>query len=204
MSNRRVFADKIVTIERYLQEQQKEYPEATGVLTNLLYDMALSAKIIASHTTRAGLAEILGSTGRENIQGEVVQKLDEFAELTIYRLHDHTGRLAVMASEEEEEIIPIPAPYGTGKYVLIYDPLDGSSNIDCNVSVGTIFAIHRRLSEDGPGTARASTVLPWTRVWGSFCFRTPTFASPASQSITASTRATSHAGLRACSATPLG
>lgn len=152
MSNRRVFADKIVTIERYLQEQQKEFPEATGVLTNLLYDMALSAKIIASHTTRAGLAEILGSTGRENIQGEVVQKLDEFAELTIYRLHDHTGRLAVMASEEEEEIIPIPAPYGTGKYVLIYDPLDGSSNIDCNVSVGTIFAIHRRLSEEGPGT----------------------------------------------------
>jgi fructose-1,6-bisphosphatase I len=152
MSIPRAFTDRIVTIERYIWEQQSSYPEATGALTNLLYDIALSAKIIASHTTRAGLAEILGSTGEENSHGDTVQKLDVFAERTIYRMNDHTGRLAVMASEEEEEIIPIPERYETGKYVLIYDPLDGSSNIDYNVSVGTIFAIHRRKTLSGPGT----------------------------------------------------
>lgn len=148
----RSFSDKIVTIERYILEQQSGFPEATGALTNLLYDLALSAKIIASHTTRAGLAEILGTTGAENMHGDTVQKLDVFAERTIYRMNDHTGRLAVMASEEEEEIIPIPAQYPIGKYVLLYDPLDGSSNIDYNVSVGTIFAIYRRKSTEGPGT----------------------------------------------------
>jgi fructose-1,6-bisphosphatase I len=152
MSNRRVFVNKITTIERYILEQQRDFPEATGTLTNLLYDLALSAKMIASNTTRAGLADILGETGDENAYGEQVQKLDEYAERTIYRMNDHTGRLAVMASEEEADIIPIPPNYPTGKYVLLYDPLDGSSNIDFNVSVGTIFAIHRRRTADGPGT----------------------------------------------------
>ncbi len=151
MSDRRTFSSKIVTIERYILEQQSDYPEATGALTNLLYDLALSAKMIASHTTRAGLAGILGDTGEENVYGEEVQKLDEFAERTIYRMNDHTGRLAAMASEEEADIIPIPPNYPTGKYVLMYDPLDGSSNIDYNVSVGTIFAIHRRRTLQGPG-----------------------------------------------------
>lgn len=152
MTDRRTFASKITTIERYILEQQSDYPEASGTLTNLLYDLALAAKMIASHTTRAGLAGILGGTGEENVYGEQVQKLDEFAERTIYRLNDHTGRLAAMASEEEADIIPIPPNYPTGKYVLMYDPLDGSSNIDYNVSVGTIFAIHRRKSSEGPGT----------------------------------------------------
>ena len=152
MIDRRTFDDKIVTIERYILDQQSDYPEATGILTYLLYDIALAAKLIASHTNRAGLADILGSTGATNVQGEVVQKLDEYAERTIYRLNDHTGRVAVMASEEEEEVIPIPPRHTAGKYALVYDPLDGSSNIDVNVSVGTIFAIHRRKSEGGAGT----------------------------------------------------
>ncbi len=152
MTDRRAFHDKIMTIERYILDQQSEHPEATGILTNLLYDIALAAKFIASHTNRAGLADILGSTGEMNVQGEVVQKLDEYAERTIYRLNDHTGRVAVMASEEEDDIIPIPPHHTAGKYALVYDPLDGSSNIDVNVSVGTIFAIHRRKSEGGAGT----------------------------------------------------
>ncbi len=152
MSGRRTFEDKIVTIDRYILDQQSDFPEATGALTSLLYDIALAAKLIASHTNRAGLADILGSTGTTNVQGEVVQKLDAYAERTIYRLNDHTGRVAVMASEEEEEVIPIPPHHTPGKYTLVYDPLDGSSNIDVNVSVGTIFAIHRRKSEGGPGT----------------------------------------------------
>jgi fructose-1,6-bisphosphatase I len=143
---------QIITIERFILEQQLIRPEATGVLTNLLYDIALAGKIIASHTTRAGLVEILGSTGEQNVQGEEVQKLDKFANRTIYRLTDHTGRLAVMASEEHSDIIPIPDRFRTGKYVLIFDPLDGSSNIDYNVSVGTIFSIYHRKTEEGRGT----------------------------------------------------
>ena len=137
---------KIVTIERFILEQERVFPDATGALTGLLYDVALAAKLIANHTTRAGLADILGSTGEENIQGETVQKLDRFADQTLFRLNDHTGRLAVMASEENEDIIAIPDRFPTGKYVLVFDPLDGSSNIDTNVSVGTIFAIFRRKS----------------------------------------------------------
>lgn len=139
----------IITIERFILEQQQNHPDATGALTDILYDVALAAKIIASRTTRAALVGILGNTGEENIQGEIVQKLDSFAQRTIYRLNDHTGRLAVMASEEEEHIIPIPDRFPAGKYVLVFDPLDGSSNIDYNVSIGTIFAIYRRKSPDG-------------------------------------------------------
>lgn len=146
------YAGKIVTIERFILDQQRIYPDATGTLTNILYDIALAAKIIASKTTRAGLADILGSAGKENVQGEVVQKLDEYADQIIFKLNDHTGRLAVMASEEHEEIIPIPDRFPVGPYVLLYDPLDGSSNIDVNVSIGTIFAIYRRKTTEGRGT----------------------------------------------------
>jgi fructose-1,6-bisphosphatase I len=152
MTDMQSYAGKLVTIERFILDQQSAHPDATGSLTNLLYDMALSAKIIASKTTRAGLAEVLGSAGEENVQGEEVQKLDVFAQRTIFRLNDHTGRLAVMASEEEEDIIPIPERFEAGKYVLLYDPLDGSSNIDVNVSVGTIFGIYRRKTLEGRGT----------------------------------------------------
>jgi fructose-1,6-bisphosphatase I len=143
---------KIITIERHILDEQQVHPEATGVLTNLLYDLALAGKFIASRTTRAGLAEILGSTEDINIQGETVMKLDHLADNTIFRLNDHTGRIAVMASEEHEHLLHIPDKFPIGKYVLLYDPLDGSSNIDYNATIGTIFAIYRRLSTDGPGT----------------------------------------------------
>ena len=152
MADMQEYHGKLVTIERFILDKQQAHPAATGTLTNILYDMALAAKIITSKTTRAGLAEILGSAGEENVQGEEVQKLDVFAQRTIFRLNDHTGRLAVMASEEEEEIIPIPSRFSVGPYVLVFDPLDGSSNIDMNVSIGTIFGIYRRKTTSGPGT----------------------------------------------------
>jgi len=145
---------QIVTIERFILQQQSSYPQATGVLTNLLYDLALAGKIIASRITRAGLVEILGSTGQENVQGEEVQKLDEFADRTIYRLNDHTGRLAAMASEEHADVLPIPDRFPVGKYVLLFDPLDGSSNIDYNVSVGTIWNHFLHLSPQNAGWSR--------------------------------------------------
>jgi len=143
---------RIITIERHIFREQRSHPGATGVLTSLLYDLALAGKVIGSQTSRGGLAEILGRTGNINIQGEEVMKLDQLADRMIYRLNDHTGRLAVMASEERENILPIPEKYPTGKYVLVYDPLDGSSNIDYNVSIGTIFAIYKRITTQGPGT----------------------------------------------------
>src|SRR5512138_182749 len=138
--------EEIITIERYILEEQRYHPEATGVLTQLLYDIALVGKVIASKTNRAGLAEILGRTGATNIQGEKVQKLDQFADGTFYRLNNHTGRVAVMASEEHEDILTIPDKYPEGKYVLIFDPLDGSSNIDYNICVGSIFSIYRKIT----------------------------------------------------------
>ncbi|GIK38790.1 MAG: fructose-1,6-bisphosphatase class 1 [Chloroflexota bacterium] len=142
---------RIVTIERHILDEQAAFPDASGTLTALLYDMALAAKLISSHTTRAGLADVIGATGTVNVQGEEVQLLDEYAHRTIFQLNDHTGRLCVMGSEEEKDIISIPDKYDCGKYVLLFDPLDGSGNIDYNVSVGTIFSILRRKSEVGPG-----------------------------------------------------
>ena len=135
------FANKIITIERFILDHQPDY--ARGDFTNLLYDIAMAAKMIANKTTRAGLADILGSAGETNVQGETQQRLDIYADETIFRLCDHTGRLCVMASEEHEDIITIPEKYQKGRYVLVYDPLDGSSNIDVNVSIGTIFGIFR-------------------------------------------------------------
>jgi len=137
---------QIVTIERHILEEQSSFPEATGTLTNLLYDIALAGKIIASKTNRAGLAEILGRTGGTNVQGEQVQKLDQFADTTIFNMNDHTGRVAVMASEEHADILPIPEKYPAGKYALLFDPLDGSSNIDYNICLGTIFCIYHKIT----------------------------------------------------------
>ena len=143
--------ERIVTIERHIIEQQREHPGATGTFSDLLYDVALAAKLISRETTRAGLAEILGLAGRINIQGEQQMKLDVFAHETMVRMNSFAGRLAAMVSEEEGSIIPIPSEYSTGRYVMVFDPLDGSTNIDVNVSIGTIFGIYRRVTKDGPG-----------------------------------------------------
>ena len=137
---------KIQTIERFIFDQQPE--TAHGEFTNLLYDIALVAKLIAHKTNRAGLVDILGQAGDVNIQGEAQQKLDVFADEMIVRICDHTGRLCVMASEEREEIIHIPKKYKKGSYALVFDPLDGSSNIDVNVSIGTVFGIYRCIDWD--------------------------------------------------------
>ncbi len=142
----------VTTIERFILDQENRYPEATGELSNLLYDIALAAKIIAAATRRAGLVNILGSAGTSNVQGEEQQKLDVFANEIIKNALNHTGRVCVMASEEDEHIIPMPPGYPAGRYAVLYDPLDGSSNIDVNGAVGTIFSIYRRVSMEGQGT----------------------------------------------------
>ena len=143
---------KVVTIERHLLEQQRLFPQASGTFTSMLYDMALAAKIISRETNRAGLADILGASGGENVHGERQQKLDVFADEMIFMMNDHTGRLCAMVSEEHDDILNIPPHYDSGKYVLLYDPLDGSSNIDVNVSIGTIWSIHKKVSKGDSGT----------------------------------------------------
>ncbi len=141
----------IVTIERFILDQERLFPEATGELSNLLYDFALGAKIVAASIRRAGLVNILGSAGNTNVQGEEQKKLDVFANETLKSVMGHTGRVCVMASEEDEELIPVPPGWPQGKYAVLFDPLDGSSNIDVNAAVGTIFSIYRRTSMEGQG-----------------------------------------------------
>ncbi|MDQ6634585.1 MAG: class 1 fructose-bisphosphatase [Gemmatimonadota bacterium] len=127
------------------------HPEATGELSGILYDMALAAKMIANKVRLSGLADILGATEHSNVQGEIQQKLDIFANDTIMKAMDHGGRLCAMASEEEAGIIPIPDGFRCGKYCLLFDPLDGSSNIDVNVPVGTIFSVVQKITRGRHG-----------------------------------------------------
>jgi fructose-1,6-bisphosphatase I len=142
-----------MTVVRHIIEEEKMHPEATGELSRLLADFTLAAKVISLEVNKAGLVDILGFTGDSNVHGEKVKKLDMFAHDMLIKAMDHGGHFCVMASEEEEDIIHIPSPYKVGKYVLLFDPLDGSSNIDVNISIGTIFSIYKRVSPPGkPGT----------------------------------------------------
>lgn len=142
----------IVTISRFLIDQERKFPAATGAFTSILHDIAVAAKMISREVNMAGLVDILGRTGDENVHGEEVQKLDVFANTVLYKALDHTGHIAVLASEESEDPIPIPDKFPAGDYVVLYDPLDGSSNIDVNVSIGTIFSIHRKVTRGERGT----------------------------------------------------
>ncbi|UCC84833.1 MAG: class 1 fructose-bisphosphatase [Gemmatimonadota bacterium] len=144
-------AEPVITIGRHIIEQERRYPEATGAFSDILLDIAIAAKIISREINRAGLVDIVGSAGKLNVHGEDVRKLDEFADEVIFNALDHSGNLCVMASEEVEDPIPIPEKFPCGNYALLHDPLDGSSNIEANVSLGTIFSIHRKISKGERG-----------------------------------------------------
>jgi fructose-1,6-bisphosphatase I len=141
----------VVTIERFIIEQERMHPEASGELSGILYDLALAAKMISNKVRSAGLADVLGETYTENVQGEAQQKLDVLSNEMIVKAMDHGGRLCAMASEEEPDLIQIPDGFKCGKYVLLFDPLDGSSNIDVNVPVGTIFSVLRKITRGTRG-----------------------------------------------------
>lgn len=140
-----------VTVHRKIMDSQSMHGEATGELSGLLTELIVASKIISAEANMAGLADVIGVSGKTNIQGEEVQKLDEFANNTIKRRMARSGYICVMASEEDDEMIPAQEGY-EGKYTLAFDPLDGSSNIDVNVSIGTIFSIHLRKSQGQQGT----------------------------------------------------
>jgi fructose-1,6-bisphosphatase I len=143
---------KFMTLERHIEEGEQSHPEATGEFSRLLHGLSLAAKLVWREVSKAGLVNILGKTDRMNVSGDEVKRLDVFADQTIYKAMDHVGHLCVMASEENEDLLHIPDHYRSGRYALIYDPLDGSSNIDANVTIGSIFSIHRRVSPAGKGT----------------------------------------------------
>jgi fructose-1,6-bisphosphatase I len=145
-------AGAVITLDRHIIEQERQFPEATGAFTGILYDLALAAKMISRAVNQAGLIDLLGEAQRTNVHGEDVKKLDEYAHEIIFKALDHTGYLCCMASEEAEDPIEIPAQFPSGKYALLYDPLDGSSNIDSNVPIGTIFSIHRKISKGKRGS----------------------------------------------------
>jgi fructose-1,6-bisphosphatase I len=140
-----------ITLSQFLLDQERLHPGASGQFTSVLTDVALAAKMINREVTRAGLVDILGLAGRENVHGEKVQKLDQFANDVICQVLKSTGQLAVLASEEDEDIIPIPEGMPVGSYVVNFDPLDGSSNINANINIGTIFSILPRVTKSGPG-----------------------------------------------------
>ncbi len=146
--------NRIVTLDEFIIRRQKEHSLATGELTGLLRDIGVAAKIVNREVNKAGLLNILGAAGSENVQGEQVQKLDLYANDKLIEMLRNSGECAGIASEENEEFIPIPPVDGKeSKYLVVVDPLDGSSNIDVNVSVGTIFGIYRRKSDpSGPCT----------------------------------------------------
>jgi fructose-1,6-bisphosphatase I len=134
----------IVTIQQHIIEGQQRYPGATGELSWLLSGITLATKIIQDRVRQAGLLDVLGATGTNNIQGEMVQKLDVIANETLMRCLGYRGNVGMMISEEDAEPRIVQDVGEEGRYVVLFDPLDGSSNIDVNVPIGTIFSILRR------------------------------------------------------------
>lgn len=140
-----------VTLDEFIIRKQKDFPYASGELTNLLRDIGVAAKIVNREVNRAGLLNILGQADTENASGDDVQKLDIYANKKFIDCLQSSGECCGVVSEENEEMVPIPPVDGKeSKYVVVFDPIDGSSNIDVNVSVGTIFGIYRRKSKEGP------------------------------------------------------
>jgi fructose-1,6-bisphosphatase I len=133
------------TITDHLLLNEEDCPGATGQFTRLLTELISGAKLISREVNKAGLVDIIGVTGEVNVQGEKVRKLDEFADLVFIWRMQLSGLLCAISSEENEGVIEIPEDMPRGSYVIVFDPLDGSSNIDANVSIGTIFSIYRHL-----------------------------------------------------------
>lgn len=140
----------ITTLGQFIIEKQQDFPYAKGELSRILRDIGIAAKMISAEVNKAGLTQILGEHGSVNVQGEDVKKLDIIGNETFIWALEKGGEICAMASEENDDMIPLKGAYSkNGKYVICIDPLDGSSNIDVNVSIGTIFSVYRRVTEPG-------------------------------------------------------
>lgn len=143
----------IITLNEFILDKQEEFQYASGDLTRLLNDIGIAARIINSEVRKAGLVDILGKAGSENIQGEEQQKLDVYADNQMINAFKHGGQVCGIASEENDDFLELKHDkLKKGKYIAVFDPLDGSSNIDVNVSIGTIFSIYRRKTTEGDVT----------------------------------------------------
>lgn len=153
---------KLTTLHEFIVAKQKDFPFASGELSRLLNDIALAAKIVSNDVRKAGLVDhILGSKGGQNIQGEEQQKLDVVADEAFIRAFENGGEVCGIASEENDDYLAFESEAAkNGNYVILFDPLDGSSNIDVNVSIGTIFSIYRRLSPRGSSATLADMLQP--------------------------------------------
>jgi len=144
---------KVITLDEFIFQKEKDFPFATGELSGLLRDIAFAGKIVNREVNKAGLVDILGTTGVANTTGDEVKKLDIFSHVQFISALQVSGECCGVASEEEEEFLPVNTEISkNAKYVVTLDPLDGSSNIDVNVAIGTIFSIYRRQSFFGPCT----------------------------------------------------
>lgn len=146
---------KLITLDEFTIQETRKFPHATGELSSLLRDIALACKIINKQVNKAGLVDILGKHGATNVQGEEQMKLDIFANETLINVLQNSAECAGIASEENDDFVAFDDAFSfNSKYVVLFDPLDGSSNIDVNASIGTIFSIYRRVSPmGGPCTA---------------------------------------------------
>lgn len=141
--------NSIINLSRFMLEEEQKYPAASGDFTLILEQIAFAAKIISREVNKAGLVNILGKTETHNIHGETQQKLDIFSNEKMIESLTATYKVCAMASEEVDDAVKLEKKYSEkGKYVVVFDPLDGSSNIDVNVSIGTIFGIYKKLDND--------------------------------------------------------
>ena len=155
---------QIVTLNEFIINRQTEHPEAKGDLSRLLHHIGIAAKIVNKKINKAGLVDILGEAGEVNVQGEDVKKLDVFANDHFMAAIKASGEVCAVASEENQEIITFDDGLSRdGQYIVCMDPLDGSSNIEVNVSVGTIFSIYRRLSPGGEEADLSDFLQPGIR-----------------------------------------
>ena len=151
---------RFITLDNFITKQEKDHVDASGEFTSFMHDLTFAVRLIAREVRSAGINDIIGLTNDINVHGEQVKKLDVIANEIIIKSMNHTGKLAVMASEENVDIIQIPSKYPKGKYVLVFDPLDGSSNIDVNVTIGTIFGLYIKISEDGEDGTSEDVLQP--------------------------------------------
>ena len=200
---------RITTLNEFIIRRQANIPYAKGELSRLLHHIGIAAKVVNKKVNKAGLVDVLGTAGNKNVQGEIQQKLDVFADMQFTTALKDSGECCGIASEENQEIITFDDDLANdGKYIVTMDPLDGSSNIDVNVSIGTVFSIYKRLSPRGqkaedkdflqPGTSQiaagyviygSSTMLVYTTgrgvngftldpAIGEFCLSHPEIKTP--------------------------
>ena len=159
------FGKKLMTLDEFTIHETRSFPQATGELSALLRDIGLACKIINKQVLKAGLVDILGKHGATNVQGEEVMKLDIYANETLISVLQNSNDCAGIASEENDTFVCFDDPYSANsKYVVLFDHLDGSSNIDVNAPIGTIFSIYRRVSELGKPCTEADFLQPGNKL----------------------------------------